>query len=261
MRGVLRGFVYLVVLMMVLPTLVTLSVAVTTTDFVTFPPAGFSMKWFLAIPGDAPLLASLWRSFMLAAVVSLLTLAIAIPCALAIGGRGDGAPDRLLETLVAAPQMVPQIVLVLGLLLFYEMAGLAESFTGLVISHLLFALPFALRTLMVSVMSLDKRLAWSSAILGAGPVRTFIMVIVPQIKTGIIATCIFAFILSFHNVTMALFLSGVGVRTFPVEMYYRMYIGGMAPVVPAIASLTAVVGVALFVVLDRKIGLFKFLAA
>ena len=82
----------------------------------------------------------------------------------------------------------------------------------------------------------------------------------PQLKTGLIAAFIFTFILSFNNVTMALFLSGIGQRTLPVEMFTRMYVGGMTPVIPAISFALAVVGVVLFIILDRTIGVYKFLA-
>jgi len=75
-----------------------------------------------------------------------------------------------------------------------------------------------------------------------------------------IAAFIFAFILSFNNVTMALFLSGIGQRTLPVEMFTRMYVGGMTPAIPAIAFLLAIAGVILFILLDRTIGVFKYLA-
>ena len=74
---------------------------------------------------------------------------------------------------------------------------------------------------------------------------------VPQLKTGLIAAFIFTFILSFNNVTLALFLSGFGQRTLPVEMFQRMNVGGMTPVIPAISFVLAMVGVVLFIILDR----------
>ncbi|MFI4981861.1 MAG: ABC transporter permease, partial [Nevskiales bacterium] len=134
MRHLLRGFIYLVVLLMTLPTLITLTVAITPTSFITFPPPGFSLKWFAAILDDAPLLDSIRRSLLLAVVVALVTLAISLPCAFVVGRAGTRRHNTL-ETFISSPQMVPQIVLVLGLLIFYEAAGLAESFIGLVISH------------------------------------------------------------------------------------------------------------------------------
>ena len=113
---------------------------------------------------------------------------------------------------------------------------------------------------LVSVATMDRRLEWSSDVLGATPTLTFIRVMVPQLKTGLIAAFIFAFILSFNNVTLALFLSGFGQRTLPVEMFQRMNVAGMTPVIPAISFVLAMVGVVLFVILDRTVGVYRFLA-
>ena len=96
--------------------------------------------------------------------------------------------------------------------------------------------------------------------LGASRARTFHKIIVPHLKTFLIASFTFAFIISFNNVTMALFLSAVGERTLPVEMFNRMYVGGMTPVLLAIGFVLAVVGAVTFIVLDRTIGVLKYLS-
>ena len=120
--------------------------------------------------------------------------------------------------------------------------------------------PLRLPHLLVSVATLDRRLEWSSDVLGAAPTQNFLRVIAPQLKTGLIASLIFTFILSFNNVTLALFLSGFGERTLPVEMFQRMNVGGMTPVIPAISFVLALIGVVLFVALDRTMGVYRFLA-
>lgn len=254
----LRIFTYVVVVIMVLPALIILPVAMTSAGIIRFPPAGLSPQWFLAIFHDELLIDSIVRSLILAVTSAIVAVAIALPCAFAIE-RGRLHGRTAMETLITGPRMIPQIVLVLGLLVYFERMGLAETFAGLVLAHLVITIPFAFRTVMVSVASLDRRLEWSSAILGASPNRTFSLIILPQIKTGMIAAFIFAFILSFNNVTMALFLSGIGQRTLPVEMFTRMYVGGMSPQIPAIAFLLAVGGALLFILLDRTIGVFKYL--
>jgi putative spermidine/putrescine transport system permease protein len=255
----LRVFVYGVVALMVLPVAITLPVALTTVPRISFPPTGIGLRWFAAILQDDELLAAIGRSFWLAAAASTLSVLLALPCAFAIH-RGRFPGRRLLELLVTGPRMIPQIVLTLGMLVWFERLGLVEGFTGLVIAHLVVTLPFAFRTLLVGVAGLDRRLEWSSAVLGAGPVRTFLHVVLPQLKTGLIAALIFGFVLSFNNVTLALFLSGIGQRTLPVEMFTRMYVGGMTPAIPAIAFALALVGAALFVLLDRTVGVYRYLA-
>jgi putative spermidine/putrescine transport system permease protein len=255
----LRVFVYIIVLLMLLPVAISLPVALTDTSGIRFPPQGLTLRWFASVFSDGILLQSILRSFLLAVIAAIVAVAIALPCCFALE-RGGVRGRNFLETLITGPRMIPQIVLVLALLVYYERVGLAETFVGLVVAHLVISIPFAFRTVLVSVASVDRRLEWSSAILGAGPVDTFRRIVIPQIKTGMIAAFIFTFILSFNNVTMALFLSGIGERTLPVEMFTRMYVGGMTPVIPAISFLLALVGVIAFIILDRTIGVYKYLA-
>jgi putative spermidine/putrescine transport system permease protein len=213
----------------------------------------------MAILSDDVLLSSMVRSFWLAVAAAIVAIVIALPCAFVIQ-RGKFRGRDVIETIITGPRMIPQIVLALALLIYFETIGLAETFVGLVIAHLVVTVPFAFRTLLVSVATMDKRLEASSDVLGATPLQTFIRVMVPQLKTGLIAAFIFAFILSFNNVTLALFLSGFGQRTLPVEMFQRMNVGGMTPVIPAISFVLAIIGVVLFIVLDRTVGVYRFLA-
>jgi len=255
----LRIFVYIVVVLMLLPVLITFPVALTSVARISFPPVGLSGRWFMAIFSDTVLLDSIIRSFWLATAAAIVAITIALPCAFVIH-RSTSRARELLETWITGPRMIPQIVFALALLAYFETIGLAETFIGLVISHLVITIPFAFRTLLVSVSTMDKRLEWSSDVLGATPAQTFWRVMVPQLKTGLIAAFIFTFILSFNNVTLALFLSGFGQRTLPVEMFQRMNVGGMTPAIPALSFVLALVGVVLFIVLDRTVGVYRFLA-
>jgi putative spermidine/putrescine transport system permease protein len=255
----LRIFVYTVVFLMFLPVLITFPVALTAVPRISFPPTGLSARWFMAILSDDVLLSSMVRSFWLAVAAAIVAIIIALPCAFVIQ-RGKFRGRDIVETFITGPRMIPQIVLALALLIYFETVGLAETFVGLVIAHLVVTVPFAFRTLLVSVATLDKRLEASSNVLGATPFQTFVRVMAPQLKTGLIAAFIFGFILSFNNVTLALFLSGFGQRTLPVEMFQRMNVGGMTPVIPAISFVLAIIGVALFIVLDRTVGVYRFLA-
>lgn len=255
----LRIFVYAVVFLMLLPVLVTVPVALSASQRISFPPSELSFRWFTTILSDQVLLDSITRSFWLAIWCALIAIAVALPCAFVIQ-RAKFRGRQALETWITGPRMIPQIVLALSLLAYFEMFGLAETFTGLAIAHVVITVPFVFRTALVSVATMDRRLEWSSNVLGASPTRTFFSVMVPQLKTGLIASFIFAFILSFNNVTLALFLSGFGQRTLPVEMFTRMYVGGMTPVIPAISLVLAFIGLVLFIVLDRTVGIYRFLA-
>ncbi len=254
----LKIYVYIIVIIMLLPILITFPVAITTTGYMTFPPVGFTLSWFKKCFQDKILVDSLIRSLNLALISSVVAVFIAMLSSFAIE-RSEFPGKNIVETFFAGPRMIPLIIFVLALLIFYERLGLAETFLGLILSHLLISLPFAFRTLLVSVGALDKRLEWSAQILGANSFQTFIRITLPQIKTGMIAAFIFTLILSFNNVTMALFLSGVGRRTLPVEMFQRLHVGGITPKIPAISVALSIIGLLLFVIADKAVGVFRYL--
>ncbi|MBI4280002.1 MAG: ABC transporter permease [Armatimonadetes bacterium] len=257
-RRLLKLYAYLLGAMMVLPIVITLPVAVTTTRYMTFPPQGFTLRWFGGAFEDRILVESLLRSINLAAVSSALAVAVGLLASFGVERHAFRGKD-LVESMFAGPQMVPQIILVLGLLIAYEKMRLADTSLGLVLSHVIITLPFAFRTLLASVASLDKRLEWSAQILGANPFRTFVRVIVPQIKTGMFAAFLFSFMVSFSNVTMALFLAAAGKKTLPVEMFNRLQVGYISPAIPALAFILALAGIGVFVIADRTVGVYKIL--
>jgi putative spermidine/putrescine transport system permease protein len=257
-RRLLRGYAYAFAGVMTLPILVTLPVAVTTTGYISFPPVGFTLVWFARAFGDAVLVEALARSLNLAALSSVAAVTIGLVASFAVERHRFRGRD-LVETLFAGPQMVPQIILVLGLLIFYHSLGLAGTFEGLLMSHVVVSLPFAFRTLLASVATLDRRLEWSAAILGASWIQVFWRVVLPQIKTGIFAALIFTFMVSFTNFTLALFLAASGKTTLPVEMFVRLYVAGMTPAIPALSFLLGMLGVAIFIIADRTIGVYKYL--
>ncbi|MBW1960151.1 MAG: ABC transporter permease, partial [Deltaproteobacteria bacterium] len=252
-KNALKIFVYTVMVVTLCPILITFPVAMTTTGYMTFPPIGLTLKWFVSAFYDRILMDSLIRSLLLAISASVLSILIGLPATFAIE-RIRFRGKNLVETLFIGPKMIPLIIYVLALLIFYERIGLSETFLGLMLSHMVICVPFSFRTLLVSVASLDRRLEWSAEILGANRFQTFFRVILPQIKTGMIASCIFTFILSFNNVTLALFLSGVGKRTLPVEMFQRLHVGGITPKIPAISFILSIFGVLLFIIADRTVG-------
>ena len=256
----LRIYVYIAAAVMLAPIIITVPVAVTTTGYMTFPPKGFTLTWFVKCFQDEILLESLVRSITLGCFSALLSVLVGLISAFALE-RSELPGKTFIETLFAGPQMIPQIIFVIGLLIFYEKSGLNETFTGLLLSHVLIGLPFSFRTLLVSVGSLDRRQEWSAEILGASHLQTFRHIILPQIKTGLIASWIFTFMLSFNNVTFALFLAGVGRKTLPVEMFQRLHIGGITPAIPAISFLLTVFGAIVFIVADRTVGVYRYLGS
>ena len=252
----LKIFTYFVFTIMVLPILIVLPVAVTTTGYMTFPPVGFTLKWFAEVFKDQILIGALMRSLFLAGVAAICAVVISCLATFPIE-RQKFRGKNLLETFFTGPRIVPQIILVLGMLFFFNRIGILGAFHGLVLAHVVITFPFAFRTILASVSSLDIELEWAARVLGANWLRIFVSIILPQMKTGFFSSIIFTFITSFNNITMALFLSAPGQRTLPVELFSRLHRGGITPKVPAISFILAFVSIALFIVLDRTIGVFR----
>ena len=257
-RQVLKVFTYSVAVVMLLPLLVVLPVALTTTEYMTFPPIGLTLKWFAESLQDKVLLETLFRSAQLAFLSASSVVVIGLLASLGIQ-RGTFRGKDFFETFFTSPRIAPLIIFVLGVLIFYHSIGLVDSFVGLLMSHLVITFPFAFRTLLASVASLDESLEWSAKLLGANIVQTYSRVVFPHIKTGLLAAFLFSFITSFNNVTVALFLSAPGQRTFPVELFFRLQVGGVTPKVPAISFILAAVGIIVFIIVDRTLGVFKYL--
>ena len=256
---VLKIFTWGMFVVMLIPILIVLPVALTTTNYLAFPPVGCTVKWFGAVFKDTLLVRALTRSLVLAGGAAILAVVLALVTCFAVERRRFRGKD-LLEAFFTGPRLVPQIILVLGMVFFFTKIELFGTFTGLLMSHLVITIPFAFRIVLATVGSLKIQLEWAAKVLGAGRARIFFSVILPQIKTGFVAALIFTFITSFNNVTMALFLSAPGQRTLPVELFNRLQSSGISPNVPAISFILAFVSIGLFVVLDRTIGIFQYFA-
>ena len=216
--------------------------------FVVFPPSGYSLKWYAAILpkfGDA-----IGTSLELALLAALLSLAAGIPAGLGLVRHrfpGKGA----VSTLLLSPLTVPGIAIGLGLFIFAvaieEGTGLPLSgtFLLLVIGHVLITLPWVVRLCVASLANLDRAAEEAAASLGARPLRVLWRVTLPAIRPGIAAAGLFAFIVSFGDLEMTLFLITPGMTTLPIAtLEYLQY--HVDPLIAAVAvAQMAMIGILL----------------
>jgi putative spermidine/putrescine transport system permease protein len=195
----------------------------------------------------------LWLSLQVALVVALLATVIGALCALGIA-RGNVPGARLLTTFFLSPLMLPAILTGLALFQVFVLAGIGRPVWGLVVGHTIIAIPYVLRTTLAVLHDFDRRVEEAAAILGATPARVFFEVTLPLIRPGVIAGAIFAFIVSFDQLPISLFLVLPGSETLPVVLlnYIRYDLDGAiaaASMVSIVLALTAVL------LLERIIGL------
>jgi putative spermidine/putrescine transport system permease protein len=253
----LAGAAYLLVLG---PILLVVASAFSAADFFSFPPSGPSLRWFTSFFATPELRAA----FALSLELAFLAASTATVC----GGlaayylaRRQGWLASLAQGLFLAPLVFPTIVLGLALLLFYRAIGGLPLFLGLLIAHTVIGSPFALRAVLASLQALDPRLEEAGRSLGAGPWRSFRLVTLPLIWPGLLSGWTFAFIVSFGELNTALFLTGPGTTTLPIEIFSYLQFQGGQLVIAAASALQ--VGLILVVVLavERLVGLTRILRA
>jgi len=237
------------------PLVVVVLASFNSADFLSFPPRGFSLRWYRALWES-----EVWGdSFRL----SLLVTAVVTPLALIIGTLAAYALVRysfpgkgVITTLIMAPIVMPQIVLGIALLNYMSGLGLVGSLTGLILGHLVVTLPFTVRLVSISVHNLDPALERAAENLGATPLETFWRVTLPLLRPGIVAGAIFAAIISFGELAVTLLIAGARTTTLPLRIFnYTEY--NFDPTINAVSTIFVVLALVLIIALDRLIGLVR----
>jgi len=173
--------------------------------------------------------------------------------------RGEFKGKPLITSFLLAPIMLPGIVIGIAILVFYSILGLSQSIPLMILSHVVFTLPFVIRLTMARMERANVSLEEAASSLGASTWQTFFHVLLPQLKPGIIGGAGFAFLNSFDNLTISLFTAPVRDRPLPIELFYMTRFN-LDPRVAAIAAIEFVFAFILVAVLDRSLqssGLIK----
>lgn len=215
---------------------------------------GFSFKWFEKVIHNRNILDALRVSLIVAVGSAAVSTAIGSVAAVAITRRSFPGRD-LLGAALAAPLVLPEIVLGVALLVFMSFADMTLGYTTLIIGHVLVSIPFATLIVRAAASSLDPRLENAAADLGANEWQTFRMVTLPQLIPAIFTAFILAATLSFDNLVMSTFTSGVGTTTLPLRIYSMLKLG-ITPEINALGALMVLANVTiLMLVMGRYLPL------
>ena len=248
--GLVGGFA---LLLLVMPSLIVVAISFEPRAFISFPPSGFSLRWYWAVFENRQLTDSIVVSLEAAAWVTVACLLLGVPAAFA-SVRGSFRGKAASNAFLLAPQMMPGMVIGIAMLFFGAYVGFRSSNLMLVVALSVFCLPFTIRVVMARLSALDPRLDEASANLGAGPAETFFRVTVPQLGPALIAAAAFTFIEAFDNVTVALFTSDVRGRPLPVELYYLVQ-NDSTPAIAAISAMEILLSFAALLLIARTVGL------
>jgi putative spermidine/putrescine transport system permease protein len=200
------------------PMLVVIPMSLTDRRSLGFPPSGWSLQWYERFFTEEQWHGALLTSVQIALLVTVLATVFGTAAAFAlVRGRfpGKGAVNALL----LAPLVVPVVIVAIAVFGVYLRWQLSGTVLGFVMAHTALALPFVIITVSASLRGFDRRLELAAANLGASPATTFRKVTLPLILPGVLSGALFAFITSFDEVVVALFLQSPDVRTLPVQMF------------------------------------------
>jgi putative spermidine/putrescine transport system permease protein len=239
----------LIALYLLAPVLVVVATSVTTTAYPVFPPHGFTLRWFGEFLRNPEFMTGVRLSALLAFAATSIATCLGTAAALGLA-RGPRRSRSTLAALFLSPIVFPAIVLGLALLIFYSRIGLSNSFAGLVAAHVVLVTPFVVRLVAASLAEFDDSVEEAARNLGAGWPRVFFQVTLPIIRPGVVAGAVFAFIISFDELVVTLFLAGPGMQTLPIRIYSFVQYNS-TPVISAISTTLiiawVVVGVPLYV--------------
>ncbi|MDX5349187.1 MAG: ABC transporter permease [Paracoccaceae bacterium] len=210
-----------VALWLVAPTLVIVPISFAEKKSLAFPPDGFSLQWYANILQSPDWSRSIVSSLKIAAIVAVVATVIGTLAAIGIA-RMKAATGGLLRAILITPMIVPGVVLAIGIYAVYLDHQMVGTLTGYVLAHSMLAIPFVVIAVGASLSVFDSRLETAAASLGASRFRTFLTVTLPLIAPGILSGLLFAFVTSFDEVIVALFINSPTLKTLPVQIYASM---------------------------------------
>ena len=248
-------YVFLMMVFLALPIAIVIPSAFSAGTLLTFPPQGFSLRWFEAIAERPALTNAMFNSAVIALVSTGISLVVGTLAAYTLR-RYDFPGKRALEMLFLTPLIFPAIVLAAAIAMVLGPLGLIRTFQGLVLAHIIVTLPYIVRTVSATLAEIDK--AWEEAALtlGAHPWTSFRTITLPLLRPGLVAGATFSLIISFDEFTISLFLVGSGMMTLPIEMYnYAEF--SLDPTLAAVSTLLILATTLAVLAIERTVGLGK----
>ncbi|KJK24388.1 ABC transporter permease [Burkholderiaceae bacterium 16] len=241
----------------VAPLLVVVAVSFTSKGYISLPTDGLSLRWFRAIGDAHEIVDAFWLSLWLGLASATIAVALAVPGALALTryrfpGRGA------LMGFFMSPLMIPHVVLGVAFLRFFTTVGVSGSFFWLALTHVVVVMPYALRLVLAAATGLDRDAERAALSLGASRFTAFRRVVLPLILPGVGGGWMLAFIQSFDELTMTVFVATPGTTTLPVAMYNQIA-QTIDPLVASVSTVLIVGTLVLMVLLDRIVGLDRVL--
>ncbi len=250
-----RIICWLIFFFLIAPIIVIIPLSFNSEDFFTFTPQmlrlekeGFSFKHYIDFFTNSDWQTALKNSFRIAPVATLLSVTLGTIAA--IGLSQPHIPFRkIIMAILISPMIVPLIISAAGMYFFYSRIGLQGHYFGIVLAHAALGIPFVIITVTATLVGFDKSLTRAAANLGAGPITTFFKIQMPLILPGIISGALFAFITSFDEVVVVLFVGSAGQKTLPWQMFTGLR-EQISPTILAVATILVFISILLLTTVE-----------
>ncbi|SFU20250.1 spermidine/putrescine transport system permease protein [Sedimentitalea nanhaiensis] len=241
--NLIRGWAILVYIFMFLPVAVVVLLSFNASQFGSFPMTGFSFRWFVELANNDAILRAFRTSMILGFLTAVISTTLGVLASLAlVRYRVPGA--SLISTLLIAPILVPEVVLAVALLLFLNFLSINKSFALLLAGHVIFTLPFVILVVQARLVSIKRDIEEAAMSLGASPMQTFFQITLPLMLPAVLAGGLFAFTISFDDITGTLFWKPGGVETVPTQIF-AMLRNSISPEINALGTVMIVMTVGL----------------
>jgi putative spermidine/putrescine transport system permease protein len=253
MTALHRLVVALVAAFILAPIVVVVAVSLTDSPIPEFPPRGLTLRWYAHALSEDVFTTSALNSLWLATAATALATPLALAAAYGLV-RGRFRGRDAIQTLLLAPLVVPSLVIGLAILLAFSGMGVRDVGARLVGAHVLITFPYMVRTILASLARLDPAVEEAARTLGASALRCFVLVTLPLVRPGVVAGMLFAFIVSFDNVSLSLFLTNARTNTLPIAILnYVEY--NFDPSVAAISTMLVAFSLGAALLVERLVGL------
>lgn len=242
-------------LLLIAPTVVVLVTSFTNSYSLKFPPPSYSLRWYTSLLDATQLQDAALTSLKVALVTTSGSVVLGTMAALAIA-RSRSRWAKALDGLFMSPLVLPALAFGLASLVFFSTLGVELSFWTLAVGHLVVCVPYVLRTTLASLTQLDPALLECSQSLGAGPLYSFRRVTLPTILPGIGAGAFIAFMSSFDNIPVSLFLADARTEMLPIRMW-QILENNLDVRTAAVSGVLIVITVAAMAVMERVAGLSR----
>jgi putative spermidine/putrescine transport system permease protein len=247
----------LVVLFVLAPLFFTAAVSFTTRDYMSFPTDGLTLRWYYAALNQPAYVQAALNSLLLAFEAALTATVLGVIAAVGIS-RSQAAMRGVSMVLLNSPLFTPLVMNGIAIRFFFSTLGWRDQGFRLYVAHATLTIPYVVRTVLASAASFDLAQERAARNLGAGPLRAFWLVSLPQLAPGVMAGMLFAFIISFDNVGILIFLSGSQFSTLPVELFNRV-LSNDDPAVAAASVLMILVSMIVVGILERLFGIQRLM--